>query len=191
MSSGSKGSWLWYVGVATIGLTIWTMLQTDDEPVVTKSDRKSSRKSAQGQVAEHAGAKNNTEIVENLRLDFLVREDSSAQKANPFASPVIPKPVVKKVAPPPPPPPPEPPPPPPPPTAPPMPYSFFGSYEEGSKRTILLVKDSKIFTATEGVNLDNAYRVVKVEAKKVDVIYLPLGITQSIDIGESSLTSKK
>lgn len=189
MSKWSRRSWIWFAGVATVLLTIWTMMQNEDEPVTSKSERKSARRTEQNQSIEDNGVKNKTESVDNLRLDLLVRESATVEKANPFATPAVPKPAPKKVAPP---PPPEPaPPPPPPPTAPPMPFNYFGSYEDGNKKIIVLVRDNKIFNAVEGVNLDNTYRVEKIYEHKIEVIYLPLGISQSIDIVGSGNSSKK
>jgi len=189
MSKGGRNSWIWFAGIATILLTVWTMVQKDDEPVASKSERKGARRTEMNQSVEDAGVKNITESVDNLRLDLLVREKTTMEKNNPFASPVLPKPVPKKVAPP---PPPEPvAPPPPPPTAPPMPFNYFGSFEDGNKKTIMLVRDSKIYTAAEGVNLDSTYRVVKIYENRMEIVYLPLGISQTIEFSGSGNSSKK
>lgn len=189
MSTWSRSSWIWFAGVATVLLTIWTMLQNEDEPDLTQSERKSARRAQQNQSVEDAGVKNNTESVDSLRLDLLVREKATTGKTNPFASPVLPKPAPKKVAQI---PPPEPVvPPPPPPTAPPVPFKYFGSYEDGNKKIIMLVRDGKIYTTAEGVNLDSAYRVVKIDESNIEIVYLPLGISQSIDIVGSANSSKK
>ena len=179
MSKGLRGSWLWVAAAATILLTVWTMVQTDDEPVPARSERKSARRAEQVQPVANVGTKSNTETVENLRLDLPVRENASLDKTNPFAAPVVPKPVKKKVVPP---PPPEPVAPPPPPSAPPMPFSYFGSYEDASKRTVLLVRDGKIYTVAEGVNIDTSYRVMKIGESSIEIVYLPLGISQTINI---------
>lgn len=186
MSRSLRGSWLWVASAATIGLTIWTMVQTDDEPVPARSDRKAARRAEQIQSVAIGGTKV-ADPVENLRLDLPVREKLNLDKTNPFAAPVIPKPIPKRIV-----PPPEPvAPPPPPPSAPPMPFRYFGSYEDGSKRTVLLVRDGKIYTVAEGVNIDNSYRVMKIEDGSIEMVYLPLGISQTIEIGESTLSSKK
>lgn len=187
MSKGLRGSWLWVAAAATILLTIWTMVQTEDEPVPARSERKSARRAEQLQPVANGATKSNTETVENLRLNLPVREKTNMDKTNPFAAPVVPKPVQKKVVP----PLPEPVAPPPPPSAPPMPFSYFGSYEEGNKRTVLLVRDGKIYTIAEGVNIDNSYRVMKIGESSIEMVYLPFGISQTIEIGESALSSRK
>jgi hypothetical protein len=87
---------------------------------------------------------------------------------------------------PPPPPPPPPPPkplPPPPPTAPPMPFSFMGRYEEGTTRIILLVRDERIYTVSEGEVIDNTYRVERLTGGQLELTYLPLNIKQTISAG--------
>lgn len=84
---------------------------------------------------------------------------------------------------PPPPPPPAPvvkPPPPPPPAAPPVPFTFMGRYEDGGVRTILLVKDDRIYTVTEGEVIDKTYRIERLAAGRLELTYLPLGTKQSI-----------
>lgn len=89
---------------------------------------------------------------------------------------------------PPPPPPPPPPPkpvPPPPPSAPPMPFSYFGRYEEGGMLIILLVKGERMYTVSEGEVIENTYRVERLSGGRLELTYLPLNITQSISTGES------
>jgi len=87
---------------------------------------------------------------------------------------------------PPPPPPPKPavkPLPPPPPAPPPMPFSFMGRYEEGESRIILLVKDDRIYTVSEGDVIDKTYRVDRLVGGQLELTYLPLSIKQTISAG--------
>jgi hypothetical protein len=89
---------------------------------------------------------------------------------------------------PPPPPPPPPPPkpvPPPPPTAPPMPFSYFGRYEEDGTLIILLVKAERIYTVSEGEVIENTYRVERLTGGLLELTYLPLNIKQTIGTGET------
>jgi len=184
MSKWGRSTWIKLAGVATLLLTIWTMVQNEDEPVSEMQTRKPSRRVEQQPSVNESVAKGGTEPIESLRLDLLVRDKSTMEKIDPFALPVIRKPKI--IAP--------PPPPPEPvvvPTAPPMPFSYFGSYEEGGKQTVMLVRDNKIYNAVESVNLDATYRVEKVGANKIEIMYLPLGITQRIDTNESAVSSKK
>ncbi|MHB0982839.1 MAG: hypothetical protein ACYC02_05580 [Thiobacillus sp.] len=90
---------------------------------------------------------------------------------------------------PPPPPPPPPPPryvPPPPPTAPPMPFSYFGRYEEGETLIILLVKGERIYTVSAGDVIENMYRVEGLVGGRLELTYLPLDIRQTLSTGERS-----
>ena len=90
---------------------------------------------------------------------------------------------------PPPPPPPPPPPryvPPPPPTAPPMPFSYFGRYEEGETLIILLVKGERIYTVSAGDVIENTYRVEGLAGGRLELTYLPLDIRQTLSTGERS-----
>jgi hypothetical protein len=73
--------------------------------------------------------------------------------------------------------------PPPPPSAPPMPFSYMGRYEEGGARIILLVKDDRIYTVSEGEVIDNTYRVERLAGGQLELTYLPLAIKQTISAG--------
>jgi hypothetical protein len=90
------------------------------------------------------------------------------------------------------PPPPPPPPPPPrvvpplPPTAPPMPFSYFGRYEEGETLIILLVKGERIYTVSAGDVIENTYRVEGLAGGRLELTYLPLDIRQTLSTGERS-----
>jgi hypothetical protein len=91
------------------------------------------------------------------------------------------------IAPPPPPPvKPPPPPPPPPPTAPPLPYTYLGSYSEGGARLIILVKGDSVLTVKSGDVLEGRYRVGGVVGNQLEIVYLPLDIKQTLNVGPQS-----
>ena len=79
---------------------------------------------------------------------------------------------------PPPPPPPPPavkPPPPPKPTAPPLPFTYIGRFDNpGDPTLILLVRDDRLFTVSQGDTIDATYRVDRIDAGSVELTYLPL-----------------
>lgn len=83
-------------------------------------------------------------------------------------------------------PPPSPPPPPPTPevapapVAPPVPFIYFGRYEDPSKRLIILALGTKLYTVSEGDVVDGNYRIEHITDKSVDLVYLPLNTYQSI-----------
>jgi hypothetical protein len=87
--------------------------------------------------------------------------------------------------PPPPPPPPRKPEPPPPPSAPPMPFSYFGRYQDGGTQIILLLRGERIYTVSEGDVIENTYRVGRLTGGQLEMTYLPLDIKQSIFTGAS------
>lgn len=90
----------------------------------------------------------------------------------------------------PPPPPPSTPPkpvPPPPPTAPPLPYTFLGSYQGPDGNLIIfLTRGERVYSVSPGDILENTYRVDGVAAGQLGLTYLPLNIKQTMNIGETS-----
>jgi hypothetical protein len=120
--------------------------------------------------------------VPRLELEPLRNEDAPAAAepatGNPFGAmswhvpppPPPPKAVVQ-------------PPPPPPPSAPPVPFTFMGRYEEGGVRIILLVRDDRIYTVSEGDVIDKTYRIERLAGGQLELTYLPLGTRQTINTG--------
>lgn len=118
-----------------------------------------------------------------VELERLSRPDAAADRevGNAFSA-------ISWYVPPPPPPPPPPPKvvPPPPPTAPPMPFSYFGRYEEDGALIILLVKGDRIYTVSTGDVIENTYRVGSLSGGRLELTYLPLDIRQTLSTGERS-----
>jgi hypothetical protein len=87
------------------------------------------------------------------------------------------------------PPPPPPPPmaqdlPPPGPTAPPLPYTFVGSYTPfGESSTYFLARGDRVIDAHVGDKLDGSLLVEKVEGGQIVFNYLPLNIRQTLPAG--------
>lgn len=67
-----------------------------------------------------------------------------------------------------------------------MPFSFFGRYEEGETKIILLVRGDRIYTVSAGDVIDNTYRVEGLAGGRLELTYLPLNIKQTISTGETS-----
>ncbi len=84
---------------------------------------------------------------------------------------------------PPPPPPPAKPAPPPPPTAPPLPFSYLGQYQDGTKPVIFLVRGDRVLTVSAGDVIEGTYRVDGIAGRTLSMTYLPLNIRQTLDIG--------
>lgn len=81
--------------------------------------------------------------------------------------------------------PPAPPPPPPPPTAPAVPYAFMGQFQQGETLLVILTRGNRVITAAQGDVLEKTYRIDRIEASKVTLTYLPLGVSQSLSTGGS------
>ena len=121
-----------------------------------------------------------TELVKTAGLDSLGKRDKSEHKTvdifkgkSWYVAPPKAKPL--------------PPPPPPPPTAPPVPYVYMGSYKGNDGRLIIfLTRGDKVYSVSSGDVLEGTYRVGEVVSGQLVLIYLPLNIRQTINIGEAS-----
>lgn len=77
-------------------------------------------------------------------------------------------------------------PPPPKPTAPPLPFQYFGRYQDSTAQVVMLVKGDQIYTVSEGETIEGNYRVERVDAGVIELRYLPLNIKQSVLTGDAS-----
>jgi hypothetical protein len=75
--------------------------------------------------------------------------------------------------------------PPPAPTAPPLPFTYMGRYVDSDSLIIVLLKDDRIYTATEGEVIDSTYRMEKATPGKVNLTYLPLNTKQFLRTGDA------
>lgn len=84
--------------------------------------------------------------------------------------------------------PPPPPPPPeqpaPPPVAPPLPYTFLGKKLEGDAWEVFLAKGEQTFVARASQVIENDWRVDKIAPPTLTLTYLPLGLPQTLSIGD-------
>jgi hypothetical protein len=88
------------------------------------------------------------------------------------------------VAPPPPPPAPiMPTPPPPAPTAPPLPFTYLGKYIEDNVQWLILSQGNRVHTVRQGDTIDNQYKIDRIDTANATLLYLPLGIHQTIVTG--------
>lgn len=81
-----------------------------------------------------------------------------------------------------------PPPPPPEPAAPPLPFTCLGHYKspDSPARIIILAWADRVFTVSEGDVIDGTYRVGPAASGMLEIIYLPLNIKQSLNLGGMS-----
>lgn len=66
------------------------------------------------------------------------------------------------------------------PVAPPLPYRFAGKVRNGGEEQVLVSKGDLVFVIKEGETLDGAYRVLKIGADKIELLYLPLNSRDTI-----------
>jgi len=78
------------------------------------------------------------------------------------------------------------PPPPPPvvaPKAPPLPFKLVGRLIDNNQQVVFLANQDRNYIAREGAKLDNNYRVERIEAGRMTLIYLPLDERQILILG--------
>jgi hypothetical protein len=76
-------------------------------------------------------------------------------------------------------------PPPPPPSAPPLPFSFMGSYKsQDGIPTFFLTAGDRVYDVKVGDTLDNTYSVDGVKSGQLLLTYMPLKIQQSLAVGD-------
>jgi hypothetical protein len=74
--------------------------------------------------------------------------------------------------------------PPPEPTAPPLPFTYFGRYEDANSQIIILLKGEKLYNVVPGEVIDGTYRVERLLAGQVELTFLPLNTRQTLSTGE-------
>jgi hypothetical protein len=77
------------------------------------------------------------------------------------------------------------PPPPPKPVAPPVPFTYLGTFQDSGKPTFFLVKGDQVYHVREGDVIEGTYRVEGVEGPTLKLLYLPLNIRQTINVGQA------
>jgi hypothetical protein len=71
------------------------------------------------------------------------------------------------------------------PVAPPMPYRFAGKVRLGDEEQVLVSKGDLVFPVKVGETIDGAYKVVSIGADRLDLVYLPLNIKDSVAINSA------
>jgi len=190
MSRLSVRTWLLLLALMA---TVWLVMTDETQDIGSEIDKSNQRmaNNSGSRLSMNGSAIKSEEPLEDLRLDYLVRDKVNVEATNAFSpstwyrAPPRPKPA----------PPPPPPPAPAPyvapaPSAPPLPFKYFGSYEDGSKQIVLLLKGSKIYPVIKGDTIDGIYRVQNIAGSRIEIIYLPLGTMQSINTGVKGFTAK-
>lgn len=110
---------------------------------------------------------------------FLVQKPQEPERKNTPAPPAV---VIS------PPPTPQPPipVPPPQPAAPPLPFTYLGKIGENDRYTVFLSMRGRNYVARAGDTLAQVYRVVEIKPPTMTLMYTPMNIQQSMQIGESN-----
>ena len=146
-----------------LALWLWPRPQVDD--IVGMSG------TATGQRGAATGARSDTDQPEP---GFAVRARTEPQRDlfAPHSWYRAPPPVIVKPA------------PPPPPMAPAFPYSFFGRYERGGEKpVIILQRGESVYDAHVGDVLDGAWNIDAFDAGHLTVTYIPLQQKQTVSTG--------
>ncbi|QEY65031.1 secretion system X translation initiation factor [Metapseudomonas lalkuanensis] len=78
-----------------------------------------------------------------------------------------------------------PPPPPPKPTAPPLPFKFIGKLDDRQHLQVFLLRGEQVLVVREGDLIDKTYKVQRIDAERMTLVYLPLDVAQSLDVGSA------
>lgn len=117
---------------------------------------------------------------ESLRADLLNRGTHAFPTRDVFAAhswqPPAPAPVAAKVQ----------PAPPPPPQAPPLPFTFLGSFATADGKSVhYLVRGERVLLVSEGDTVEGVYRIEAVTPAAMELTYLPLAIGQTLPLGDA------
>ncbi|MBI4695292.1 MAG: hypothetical protein HY749_14840 [Gammaproteobacteria bacterium] len=180
MSGGLKGRVKVLIGLAAL-IAAWVVLTPapEDEAVVgAATDRapavQASRAAAPGQPAPAP----RTAAAEAHRSVPAQAPDAlfAAHTWHVEPPPLPPQPAVVAA-----------PPPPPPPSAPPLPFTFMGSYlRKGEGVIYFLSRDDRVYDVHAGEAIDDTYRLDGVKDGKLLFTYRPLRQQQALPIGDGS-----
>jgi len=74
--------------------------------------------------------------------------------------------------------------PPPPPEAPALPFTFMGQFESPGEKTVYyLVEGDKLHAVTQGETINGTHRIEAIDGNRMDILYLPLAIVQTLAVG--------
>jgi hypothetical protein len=163
--------WLQLALLVTVVLTLWAFLQEDSSEgeAIELADKRTTIFASNS----NNQAKQSVVITEQqgvIAWDKLKRIALQGKVDNPFrVHSWLVVPSVKKLK----------PAPPPIPTAPPAPFTYMGKYEENSANSqIFLLANGKLYSAMQGKNIDEQWRLDGEDANSLRLTYLPLNLPQ-------------
>jgi len=167
MAIPAKQRWIVYVTAFALALVAvrWAVGQdrTDSRNASAQSPR--PERPARDTAADRADA------LPEVRLDQLGKRTTLAPASDPFQPRSWDPPVertVKRAL------------PPPRPQAPALPFAYLGKMMDGDTMTVFLAKQDRNYIVRAGDTLDGDYHVAKVDNNGLELVYLPLGIKQTL-----------
>ncbi|GAB3388922.1 hypothetical protein [Azotobacter armeniacus] len=72
-----------------------------------------------------------------------------------------------------------------PPVAPPLPFQFIGRLDDSVRLRVFLLRGDRVHTVEAGDVIDGTYRLEKIAADELTLVYLPLNQIQSLSVGSN------
>ena len=172
MAVPAKQRWIVYVIAFALALLAVRWAGGQDRADSRNAGAQSPRpeRPARDTAADNAKA----EALPEVRLDQLGKRPTLAPAGDPFQPRSWDPPVertVKRAL------------PPPRPQAPALPFAYLGKMMDGDTMTVFLAKQDRNYIVRAGDTLDGDYRVAKVDNDGLELVYLPLGVTQTLQFG--------
>jgi len=175
MTVPAKQRWIVYVIAFALALLAVRWAGGQDRADSRNAGAQSPRpeRPARDTAADNAKA----EALPEVRLDQLGKRPTLAPAGDPFQPRSWDPPVertVKRAL------------PPPRPQAPALPFAYLGKMMDGDTMTVFLAKQDRNYIVRAGDTLDGDYRVAKVDNDGLELVYLPLGVTQTLQFGATA-----
>ena len=175
MAIPAKQRWIVYVIAFALALLAVRWAGGQDRADSRNAGAQSPRpeRPARDTAADNAKA----EVLPEVRLDQLGKRPTLAPAGDPFQPRSWDPPVertVKRAL------------PPPRPQAPALPFAYLGKMMDGDTMTVFLAKQDRNYIVRAGDTLDGDYRVAKVDNDGLELVYLPLGVTQTLQFGATA-----
>jgi hypothetical protein len=175
------GSTLLLTLAATVYISLNDRKTTDDANVATaiaKPDKGKPTTSYKTALNAATVATPTIRVLQNVSRDIFAiphKEPEIQQKPSPVTVPppiALPAPVIPVI--------------PPQPTAPPLPFTFIGKLGEDGQYTVFLSANGKNYAVKTGELIAQIYRVEEIKPPILTVMYLPMNMKQTMQIGEAN-----
>jgi hypothetical protein len=71
------------------------------------------------------------------------------------------------------------------PTAPPLPFTFIGKLDDRRALQVFLLRGEQVLVVREGDLIDKTYKVQRIDAERMTLVYLPLDVAQTLAVGSA------